>query len=248
MGREGDDMRSARAQLQLAQSDSEAAYRWADAYADPVPDRLLTWLQDPHVAKAQILLARGTEADVQTALDILNTLHEIAERSFQIRFQIEVLALRAVALVTQGRADAALASLRKAIELSQPGGLIRVFVDLGSHLRTRLLPLAVSGPLAGTVRRIVTALPQPGEITQATQRDSAIHAANSELVESLTTRELEVLALLAERLSNKEIARILYLSTSTVKRHTTNLYGKLSVDSRRDAVVRAEALGILPPG
>ena len=53
MGQEGDDARSLRAQLAYLQGDAETAFRWADAYTTPVPDRLLTWLQDPHLAKAQ---------------------------------------------------------------------------------------------------------------------------------------------------------------------------------------------------
>ena len=77
--------------------------------------------------------------------------------------------------------------------------------------------------------------------------DSGCRAANARLVEPLTDRELEVLALLRERLSNKEIAHRLCLSPMTVKRYTVNLYGKLGVNKRWDAVVKAEALGILPP-
>ena len=65
------------------------------------------------------------------------------------------------------------------------------------------------------------------------------------MLEPLTDRELEVLVLLRERLSNKEIAQRLGLSVMTVKRHTVNLYGKLDVGGRKDAVVKAEALKIL---
>ena len=64
------------------------------------------WLQDPHLAKARILLARGTDADVQAALDILDALLEIAQRTFSVRSQIEVLVLRALALEKQGKAAA----------------------------------------------------------------------------------------------------------------------------------------------
>jgi ATP/maltotriose-dependent transcriptional regulator MalT len=71
--------------------------------------------------------------------------------------------------------------------------------------------------------------------------------ANAGLVEPLTGRELDVLALLRERLSDKEIAHKLSLSPATVKRHTANLYGKLGVNKRRDAAIKAEAPGILPP-
>jgi LuxR family maltose regulon positive regulatory protein len=65
------------------------------------------------------------------------------------------------------------------------------------------------------------------------------------LEDPLTNREFEVLSLLAQRLRNKEIAEKLFISPETVKRHTINVYGKLNVHSRREAVDKANALGIL---
>jgi len=252
LGQEGDDARSLRAQLAYLQGDTEAAFRWADAYATPAPDRLLTWPQDPHMAKAQILLARGTDADVQSALDILDALHEIAQRTCSVRFRIEILALRALALEMQGKAVDAVAALRPAVELARPGGIIRAFVDLGPPMQTMLLALAQQGLAeqglaAETVRRILAAFPEPQKKIATGDAGSRIHSANARLVEPLTGREREVLALLRERLSNKEIAHMLCLSPMTVKRHTVNLYGKLGVNRRWDAVIKAEALEILPP-
>jgi LuxR family maltose regulon positive regulatory protein len=246
-GREGDDARSLRAQLAYLQGDTELAFRWADAYADPAPDRLLNWLQDPHLAKAQILLARGRDADVQSALDILDALNEIAQRTCSVRFQIEILALRAVALEMQGKAVAALAALQQAVGLARPGGVIRTFIDLGPPMQTMLLGLAKQGFAAETVRRILAAFPEPQKKIETGHAGSRTHAANARLIEPLTDRELEVLALLCERLSNKEIAHMLGLSPMTVKRHTANLYGKLGVNKRWDAVIKAEALDLLPP-
>jgi LuxR family transcriptional regulator, maltose regulon positive regulatory protein len=256
LGQEGDDARSLRAQLAYLQGDTEAAFRWADVYAAPAPDRLLNWLQDPHLAKAHILLARGTDADVRAALDILDALHEIAQRSFSVRFRIEILALRAVALETQGKAGDALVALQQAVGLARPGGIIRAFVDLGPPMQTMLLGLAKQGSaeqgfakqgVAETVRRILAAFPEPHKKTETGHAGFGIHAANARLIEPLTDRELEVLVLLRERLSNKEIAHKLVLSPMTVKRHLVNLYGKLGVNKRWDAVIKAEALEILPP-
>ena len=65
------------------------------------------------------------------------------------------------------------------------------------------------------------------------------------LVEPLTNRELDVLNLLAQRLSNKEIADKLYVSPTTVKGHLQNIYGKLNVSKRREAVEKAMKIGIL---
>ena len=252
IGQEGDDARSLRAQLQNLQGDPESAFRWADGYAAPVIGQSLLWLQNPHLAKAQILLERGTDADVQSALDILDVLHEIAERTFNVRSQIEVLVLRALALERQGKAADAFAALQQSVELARPGGFIRVFVDLGSPMQSMLLRLAEQGVAeqgyaVEAVRRILVAFPEPQKKIATGDAGSQSRAANARLVEPLTGRELDILALLRGRLSNKEIASQLGLSTTTVKRYTVNLYEKLGVNKRWDAVIKAEALGILPP-
>ncbi len=73
-----------------------------------------------------------------------------------------------------------------------------------------------------------------------------IQTSKSAMIEPLSERELEVLVLVAEGLTNREIAARLYLSLNTVKVHTRNIYGKLDAHHRADAVARARAFGILP--
>jgi ATP/maltotriose-dependent transcriptional regulator MalT len=68
-----------------------------------------------------------------------------------------------------------------------------------------------------------------------------------ELVEPLTWRELDILELIAHRLSNKEIGAKLTISPLTVKRHSINIYQKLQVGGRREAVEKATDLGLLGP-
>jgi ATP/maltotriose-dependent transcriptional regulator MalT len=164
---------------------------------------------------------------------------------FSARVQIEVLALRALALERQAKTAAALATLEHAVELARPGRFIRAFVDLGPLMQTLLLRLAGRGFAAEAVRRILAAFPEARDKTEPAAGSRA-RAANANLLEPLTDRELDVLLLLRERLSNKEIAQMLGLSIMTVKRHTSNIYGKLGADNRRDAVVKAETLKILP--
>jgi LuxR family maltose regulon positive regulatory protein len=149
----------------------------------------------------------------------------------------------------QGHSLDALATLQQAVDLARPGGYIRVFVELGPPMQTLLLRLAGRGFALETVRRTakaVAAFPRAPDKAESLVGSRA-RAANVDLVESLTDRELDVLVLLRERLSNKEIALHLGLSIMTVKRHTSNIYSKLGVDNRRDAVVKAESLRILPP-
>jgi LuxR family maltose regulon positive regulatory protein len=246
-GAEDDSTRSLRARLLLLQGDLESAARWADAFTSLPPDRPLLWLEEPHLTKARLLLARRGEGDVSAALHILDDVHEIARRTFNLRFQIEVLALRALAFDLQGQAGDALSALRQAVELARPGGFIRVFADLGSPMQAMLHRLTRQGSAAETVSRILAAFPGAGNERAAGNDPSESRGANGGLSEPLTGRERDVLALLRGRLSNKEIAQALCLSPMTVKRHTANLYGKLGVNRRWDAVTKAEALGILPP-
>lgn len=246
-GREGDDVQSLRAQLEHLEGNRERAYRWADAFVTPVPDRLLTWLQDPHIVKVRILLARGAAGDVPMVLGILSELYAIAQRSFNIRFQIVCLALQALAQETAGNPAAADLALQQAVNLAQAGGFLRVFVDLGTPMQTMLRRLAEQGHAAGTINRILAAFPQPEKLSATRNSETGPGSASNQLIEHLTGRELEILALLRARMSDKEIAQKLNMSPATVKRHTSNIYGKLGVNRRWDAVIIAERLGILPP-
>ncbi len=155
----GDDARSLQAQLEYSQGNAEAAFRWADAYSSPVPDRLINFIQDPHLAKASLLIARGAEGDLEASLGILDALNEIAERSYCTRLQTDILAARAVVLEQQGRSVAALASLEQAVDNARMSGCIRSFVGQGATMRTLLLRLAGRGYAVETVRRILDAFP-----------------------------------------------------------------------------------------
>jgi LuxR family transcriptional regulator, maltose regulon positive regulatory protein len=91
------------------------------------------------------------------------------------------------------------------------------------------------------LERVLHAFPKAGP---AGPRERTPPAAD--LLEPLTQREAEVLELLAQRLSNKEIAAALVVSPHTIRRHITNICGKLGVQGRRQAVAKAAALGLLP--
>ncbi len=250
-GYETDDTHSLRALLQMHQGNLESAARWADSFAVPVPDRPVMWLQHPHITKARILLARGTPADAQGAQEIGEAIYEIAKQTYNTRFQITSLLIRALALDAQGQARGADTALQQAIELAQPGGFVRVFVDLGPRMPGMLSRLAGQGFAVETIQRILAAF-RDEEVRVKAEEGAARPMPRPSprvvvLVEPLTGREREILTLLREPLSGKEIARRLTISSQTVKRHMSNIYGKLGVHNRWDAVRTAESLGILPP-
>jgi LuxR family maltose regulon positive regulatory protein len=142
-----------------------------------------------------------------------------------------------------------MSTLERALSLAEPGGFIRIFVDEGPPM-ARLLYEILSraetlshGIAADYARRLLGTFP----IVEPEQTGpSKTQATKSELVEPLTERELEVLKLIAEGLTNLEIATSLFLSLHTVKVHTRNIYGKLGVHSRTQAVARSQELGLLP--
>jgi LuxR family maltose regulon positive regulatory protein len=242
---------SLRARLMLLQGDLEGAGRWVDAFTDPLPDQPLMWLEEPQVTRARILLAIGKEADLQLALQIIDTLEDITERTHNIRCKIEILALRALALEAQRETAEAEAALKQAVDLARPGGFIRVFVDLGPPMQVMLRRLAKQGHSMETIRRILAAFPQDDNNLVDSKRNAqpSRHPSLglSMLAEPLTPRELEVLILLQGPSSIKEIANQLHISYATARRHTINLYGKLGVNQRWNAVARAEELSLLPP-
>jgi LuxR family maltose regulon positive regulatory protein len=140
------------------------------------------------------------------------------------------------------------AVLRQVVDLARLGGFIRVFVDLGVPMQAMLRRLITQGQSVEPINRILAAF--PAEDKNRVGRESLARQPSpdfSAVTEPLTRRELEILALLRGPSSIKEIAQILNITPGTAKGHTINLYAKLGVNRRWDAVARAEELNILPP-
>jgi LuxR family maltose regulon positive regulatory protein len=241
---------SLHARLMLLQGDLDGAHRWVDTFSDPPPNQPIIWLEEPQVTRARVLVARGTEADLQLAMQIIDILGEIVERTHNTTYKIEILALRALALDAQGYTIEAEVALKQAVDLARPGGFIRVFVDLGQPMQEMLSRLEKQGYSAETIHNILAAFPEEAN-TLVGSKKSGLPVRRpspgvSTLVEPLTPRELEILTLLQGPLSIKEIALKLNISYATARRHTINIYAKLGVNQRWKAVARAEELSLLP--
>ena len=250
-GSEDGRTRSLRARLQLMQGDLGSARHWAGTFSDPPPDQPLMFLEEPQVTRVRVLLASNTDTDHDLALQVLDTLDEIVDRTHNTRYKIEVLLMRAIVLEAQGKTNEAESELLQSLDLAQSGGFIKVFIDLGEPLEKILTRLTSQSQHVLYINRLLAAFQEDERYSLSSRRHSQLKQEPSSgisiLAEALTPRELEVLNLLRGPSSIKEIALNLNISYETVRRHIANIYGKLGVNQRWNAVARAEELNILPP-
>ena len=137
--------------------------------------------------------------------------------------------------------------LGEALALAEPGGFIRLFVDEGPPMAQLLSEAAARGMMPDYVGKLLAAFPSCERMMQdKRQTPSAVtRSGPSSLVEPLSQRELEILKLIAQGLSNREIGERLFLALDTVKGHNRRIFDKLQVQSRTEAIARARELGLL---
>jgi LuxR family maltose regulon positive regulatory protein len=214
------------------------------------------------LTQARFLVVRGMNTchagDLQHAAAMLNSLHLEAVRLERVTSQIEILVLLALVQYAQ-KDDRAVGTLMQALALGEPQGFKRIFLDEGGYLAPLLQHCQAARPESGSY------LPSAGYITNLAneiQKRSQTGPAGAYLPAQinepvllspeegppaiLSTRELEVLQLIAEGKSNQEISAQLYLALNTVKRHAYNIYAKLGVKKRTQAVSTARKLGLIP--
>jgi LuxR family maltose regulon positive regulatory protein len=172
------------------------------------------------------------------ALTLLARLRRLVERRGPAKRLIELPMLMALALRAQGDQDGALDHLEQALALAEPEGYVRLFLDEGEPMAGLLAAHAARGTSHGAYVAMLRCAFGAGTAV-------APGAKAEGLVEVLSARELEVLRLLADGLSNQEIAGELVIAVGTVKNHLKNVYGKLGVHSRTQAVVRGRKVGLL---
>jgi LuxR family maltose regulon positive regulatory protein len=231
-----------RARLSLARGDIGQALQWAASMEGSKGGRdegVEFALEFESLTLARLKIARGQLAGVPA---ILEQVRKRAEAEGRMGSVLEVLVLLATTLRALGRSEEAMATLQRALSLGEPEGYVRVFVDAGEPM-AELLRSALAQPImpdyvSGLLASFGATTAGDGSATYSGHR--VRHA-----LEPVTGRELEVLKLLAAGASNKQIAEELVLVTGTVKAHLLNIYRKLDVHNRTQAVARARELNLL---
>ena len=195
-------------------------------------------LQGEYLTLVRLFIAQGKPSK---ALDILAVLHSHNEKRGQIRRVIEALVLQAVAFHLLGEKKAALQTFLEALELAEPQGYIRTFLDEGQPVAQLLYQVIAADKSFQYANNLLAEF----KTQDVSPVGSKKPGSEKNLLEPLSERELEVLGLIAEGLTNQEIGRRLHISLSTVKGHTTHIYGKLGVKNRANAIALAHNLGLL---
>ncbi len=238
------------ARLWLDEGKVDEAAAWAAELSlhpgdsnNPPPQLTFFRLRD-HIMLARILLA---QRDTSSASTLLEWLWQEAKSSGRIASSVEIALLQSLTHHAAGGREQALAALERALTVAEPCGFVCMFVDEGS-LVADLLRLAQSrGITSAYSSRLLAAFSgaEQGALPSTTPQ-TGNDRPKPDLIEPLSERELEVLQLIAVGLTNREIGERLYLTLNTVKVHTRNIYGKLGVHSRTQAVAVANELGLLP--
>lgn len=226
------------ARLHLLRGDVAGAMRWAQLIASPGNPESFSVPELPTLTRAQALIAQHAPETLAEALTLLHELRRVSDAQHYHFLSIRIMAAQASALWLLNRREESLQLMAKATDMGRRGGLVRSFADLGADVLTvlRALSTRVANDSARRdyVSHLIAAfgsaaapIPSPAEST------------------GLTQREIEVLELLSRNRSDKEIADFLVISRPTVSRHTANIYRKLGVGNRREAVAKARSLGVI---
>ena len=219
------------------------ALNWVRERGQSVDDELTFLGEFEHITLARVLIATRTSGQAERALldalGLLELLLKAAEAGGRMGSAIEILVLQALAHKALGSSPEALSALALALAMAEPEGYVRIFVDEGPPMAVLLSEAAAHDMMPDYARELLAAF------------DPQVLPPNANMpppvtdVDPLSPRELELLRLVAQGLSNQEIGQRLFLALDTVKGHNRRIYAKLQVQRRTEAVARARELGLI---
>ena len=199
----------------------------------------------PFLTRLRALLAIDKPDALMEALTFSETCLYQAKRAHNITQTIQISVLQALILYGLRRTEEACNVLAQVLPLASTGNFMRTFLDLGAPLAKLLRAYVAQHGASDYLNSLLAAFTQ--EYGSLQPIDLAAQYAQRYGITPLTPRELEVLVLVNQRLTQAEIANTLVISVGTVKNHTHNIYSKLGVRNGRQAVSKARTVGILPP-
>ena len=229
----------------VAQGRLGEALGWAREQGLSVENELSYLREFDHITLARVLLARyqsdRADGSISGVMGLLERLLKAAEEGGRKGSVIEILVLQAIAYHAQGDLPAALLPLQHALALAEPEGYVRMFLDEGSSMMQLLREASAREIMPDYTDKLLAAF----EAEKRKSEDKPDLPPAQPLIEPLSQRELEVLQLIAQGLSNREIGERLFLALDTVKGHNRKIFDKLQVQSRTEAIARARELGLL---
>jgi LuxR family maltose regulon positive regulatory protein len=232
-----------KARVWVRQGKLAEAQDWMHEHGLAVDDNLSYLREFEHITLAKVLIAQyltePADDSICAVIELLNRLLKAAEEGGRKGSVIEILIHKALAYEAQGNSFSALASLERALILAEPEGYLRIFVDQGPPMAKILNEAARRGYQEDYSRKLLAAFESKIAVDYIQQAQ--------QFIEPLSARELDVLKLVAQGLSNREIGERLFLALDTVKGYNRKIYAKLGVKNRTQAVNKANSLKILPP-
>ncbi len=245
----------------LVQGRLGEALGWARQQGLSAENELSYLREFDHITLARMLLARyqndRADSSISGAVGLLERLLKAAEEGGRMGSVIEILILQAIVYHAQGDLPAALLPLQHALALAEPQGYVRMFLDEGSSMMQLLREASAREIMPDYTNKLLAAFEaekqpvlaaSPGKSDDKPDLPPALpegHRDVEPLIESLSQRELKILQLIAQGLSNREIGERLFLALDTIKGHNRKIFDKLQVQSRTEAIARARELGLL---
>ncbi len=229
----------------VAQGRLGEAQGWVREQGLSVENELSYLREFDHITLARVLLARcrsdRADGPISEAVGLLERLLKAAEEGGRNGSVIEILVLQAMAYHAQGDIPAALLPLQHALALAEPQGYVRMFLDEGSNMMQLLREVSAREIMPDYTDKLLAAF----EAEKRKGEDKPDLHPGQPLIEPLSQRELKILQLIAQGLSNREIGERLFLALDTIKGHNRKIFDKLQVQSRTEAIARARELGLL---